>query len=136
MIEIIQTNIIDNINNQNSLTLKTTKICNFMERVTNQNIQKFYDGSNKIFRINSLNGEGYIYRYVHTEYDYIIVRKLKVLQHYLNEYGDIVSLTESEILNCNFYFYENEKQVLEKQIEWHKNQIASLQYKIDTIYCN
>ena len=133
MIEIIQTNTIYNTNNQNSLTSKTTKICNFMERVTNQNIQKFYDGSNKIFRINPLNGEGYIYRYVHTEYDYIIVRKLKVLQHYLNEYGDIVSLTESEILNCNFYFYENEKQVLEKQIEWHKNQIDSLQYKIDTI---
>ena len=104
-----------------------------MERVTNQNIQKFYDGSNKIFRINPLNGEGYIYRYIQTEYDYIIVRKLKVLQHYLNEYGDIVSLTKSEILNCNFYFYENEKQVLEKQIEWHKNQIDSLQYKIDTI---
>ena len=129
----METNIIDNTSNQHSLTLKKTNFCNFMERVTNQNIQKFYDGSNKIFRINPLNGEGYIYRYIQTEYDYIIVRKLKVLQHYLNEYGDIVSLTESEILNCNFYFYENEKQVLEKQIEWHKNQIDSLQYKIDTI---
>ena len=106
-----------------------------MERVTEQNIHKFYEGS-KIFRVNPLNGKESIYRYIMVDGDYIIVRELDLLALTLEEWGDITSLTESQIFNCNFYFYEDEKSVLKKQIEWHENEISRLQNKIDTIYCD
>jgi hypothetical protein len=106
-----------------------------MERVTEQNIHKFYEGS-KIFRVNPLNGKESIYRYVMVDGDYIIVRELDLLALLSEQWGDITSLTESQIFNCNFYFYEDEKCVLEKQIEWHENEISRLQNKIDTIYCD
>jgi hypothetical protein len=106
-----------------------------MERVTEQNIHKFYEGS-KIFRVNPLNGKEYIYRYIMVDGDYIIVRELDLLALLSEQCGDFTSLTESQIFNCNFYFYEDEKSVLEKQIEWHENEISRLQNKIDTIYCD
>jgi hypothetical protein len=106
-----------------------------MERVTKENIQRFYEGS-KIFRINPLNGKESIYRYIMVDGDYIVVREFNLLALTLEEWGDITSLTESQIFNCNFYFYEDEKSVLEKQIEWHENEISRLQNKIDTIYCD
>lgn len=105
-----------------------------MERVTKENIQRFYEGS-KIFHINLLNGKETIYRYIMTDGDYIVVRELDLLALLSDKWGDITSLTESQILNSNFYFFD-EKQVIEKQIEWHKNQINMLQNKIDTIYCD
>ena len=105
-----------------------------MERVTKQNIQKFYEGS-KIFHINPMNGKESIYRYIMTDGDYIVVRELDLLAFLLEEYGDITSLVERQIFNCNFYFFD-EKQVLEKQIEWHEKEINRLQEKIDTIYCD
>ena len=106
-----------------------------MGRVTKQNIQKFYEGS-KIFHINPMNGKESIYRYVMVDGDYIIVRELDLLALTLEEWGDFTSLTESQIFNCNFYFYEDEKSVIEKQIEWHEKEINKLQNKIDTIYCD
>ena len=106
-----------------------------MERVTKENIQRFYEG-NKIFRVNPLNGKESIYRYIMTDGDYIIVRELDLLALLSEQWGDITSLTESQIFNCNFYFYEDEKSVLKKQIEWHENEISRLQNKIDTIYCD
>lgn len=106
-----------------------------MERVTKQNIQRFYEGS-KIFHIDPLNGKESIYSYIMTDGDYIIVRELDLLALLSEQWGDITSLTERQILNSNFYFYENQKGVIEKQIEWHQNQINRLQEKIDTIYCD
>ena len=108
---------------------------NNMERVTKQNIQKFYEGS-KIFHINPMNGKESIYRYVMVDGDYIVVRELNLLALTLEEWGDITSITESQIFNCNFYFYEDEKSVIKKQIEWHEKEISKLQNKIDTIYCD
>lgn len=105
-----------------------------MERVTEQNIQRFYEGS-KIFRVNPMNGKELIYRYIMVDDDYIIVREFNLLSFLSGDYGDITSLTESQIFNCNFYFFD-EKKVLEKQIEWHEKEIRGLQNKIDTIYCN
>jgi hypothetical protein len=107
-----------------------------MERVTKENIQKFYEGSSKIFRVNPLNGKETIYRYIMVDGDYIIVREHDLLALLSEEYGDITSLTESQIINSNFYFYEGEKEVIEKQIEWHEKEISRLQNKIDTIYCD
>lgn len=106
-----------------------------MERVTEQNIQRFYEGS-KIFRVNPMNGKESIYRYIMVDGDYIIVRELDLLALLSEQWGDITSLTESQIFNCNFYFYEDEKSVLKKQIEWHEKEIRGLQNKIDTIYCD
>lgn len=106
-----------------------------MERVTKENIQRFYEGS-KIFHINPLNGKESIYRFVMIDGDYIVVRDFNLLSMLLAEYGDFTTLTESQIINCKFYFYENQKGVIEKQIEWHQNQINRLQEKIDTIYCD
>lgn len=112
-----------------------------MERVTKENIQKFYEGS-KIFRVSPLNGKESIYRYVMVDGNcdgsgnYIIVREFNLLSLTLEEWGNITSLIESEIFNCNFYFYEDEKGVIEKQIEWHEKEISRLQNKIDTIYCD
>ena len=106
-----------------------------MERVIKENIQRFYEGS-KIFRVNPLNGKESIYRYIMVDGDYIVVREFNLVLLFLEEYGDITSLTESQIINCNFYFYEDEKSVLKKQIEWHENEISRLQNKIDTIYCD
>ena len=106
-----------------------------MERVTIENIQRFYEGS-KIFRVNPMNGKESIYRYIMTDGDYIVVREFNLLSLLLEEYGDITSLTERQIFNCNFYFYEDEKSVIKKQIEWHEKEISSLQNKIDTIYCD
>ena len=100
-----------------------------MERVTEQNIQRFYEGS-KIFRVNPLNGKESIYRYIMVDGDYIVVREFNLVLLFLEEYGDITSLTESQIINCNFYFYEDEKGVIEKQIEWHEKEINRLQEKI------
>ena len=105
-----------------------------MERVTIENIQKFYEGS-KIFHVSPLNGKESIYRYIMTDGDYIVVREFNLLSLLLEEYGDITSLTESQIFNCNFYFFD-EKKVIEKQIEWHEKEISRLQNKIDTIYCD
>lgn len=106
-----------------------------MERVTKENIQRFYEG-NKIFRVNPMNGKETIYRYIMVDGDYIIVRELDLLALLSEQWGDITSLTESQIFNCNFYFYEDEKSVLKKQIEWHEKEIRGLQNKIDTIYCD
>lgn len=103
-----------------------------MERVTEENIQRFYEGS-KIFHISQIDGKETIYRYIMTDGDYIVVRELNLLALLSEQWGDITSLTETQILNCNFYFFD-EKQVIEKQIEWHQNQINRLQEKIDTIY--
>lgn len=105
-----------------------------MERVTEENIQKFYEGS-KIFHVNPLNGKESIYRYIMVEDDYIIVREFDLLSLLSESYGDITSLVERQIFNCNFYFFD-EKGVLEKQIEWHEKEINRLQEKIDTIYCD
>lgn len=107
-----------------------------MERVTKQNIYKFYEGSSKIFRVNPLNGKESIYRYIMVDGDYIIVRELDLLALLSEQWGDITSLTERQIFNCNFYFYEDEKSVIKKQIEWHEKEINGLQNKIDTIYCD
>lgn len=104
-----------------------------MERVTEQNIQRFYEGS-KIFRVNPLNGKESIYRYIMVDGDYIIVRELNLLALLSEQWGDITSLVERQIFNGNFYFYEDEKGVIEKQIEWHEKEIRGLQNKIDTIY--
>lgn len=106
-----------------------------MERVTKENIQKFYEGS-RIFHVSLLNGKESIYRFVKVDGDYIVVRYFNILSLTLEECGNITTLTESEILNSNFYFYENEKSVIEKQIEWHENEISRLQNKIDTVYCD
>lgn len=106
-----------------------------MERVTKQNIHKFYEGS-KIFHVSPLDGKETIYRYIMIDGDYIVVRGFNLLSLLLEEWGDITSLTESQIFNCNFYFYEDEKGVIEKQIEWHEKEINRLQNKIDTIYCD
>lgn len=106
-----------------------------MERVTKQNIQKFYEGS-KVFHINPMNGKESIYHFIMVDGDYIVVREFDLLALLSEQFGDITSLTESQIFNCNFYFYENEKSVLEKQIEWYENEISRLQNKIDTIYCD
>jgi hypothetical protein len=106
-----------------------------MERVTEQNIHKFYEGSIKIFRVNPLNGKESIYRYIMTDGDYIVVREFDLLALLSEQWGDITSLTESQIFNCNFYFFD-EKKVIEKQIEWHEKEISRLQNKIDTIYCD
>lgn len=106
-----------------------------MERVTEQNIQRFYEGS-KIFRVNPLSGKESVYRYIMVDGDYIIVREFNSLSLRLEEWGNITSLIESEIFNCNFYFYEGTKSVIEKQIEWHEKEINKLQEKIDTIYCD
>lgn len=105
-----------------------------MERVTEENIQKFYEGS-KIFHVSSLDGKESIYRYIMTDGDYIIVRELDSLALLSEQWGDITSLTESQIFNCNFYFFD-EKSVIEKQIKWHEQEINKLQEKIDTIYCD
>ena len=107
----------------------------YMERVTKENIQRFYEGS-KIFRVNPLNGKESIYRYIMVDGDYIIVRELDLLALLSEGWGDMTSLVERQIFNCNFYFYEDEKSVLKKQIEWHENEISRLQNKIDTIYCD
>lgn len=106
-----------------------------MERVTEQNIQRFYGGS-KIFRVNPTNGKESIYRYIMVDGDYIVVREFDLLAMLSDECGDITSLTVPQIINCNFYFYEDEKSVIEKQIEWHEKEINGLQYKIDTVYCD
>lgn len=103
-----------------------------MERVTEENIQRFYEGS-KIFHVSALNGKESIYRYIMTDGDYIVVRELDLLALLSEQWGDITSLTERQIFNCNFYFFD-EKGVLEKQIEWHEKEINRLQNKIDTIY--
>lgn len=105
-----------------------------MERVTEQNIHKFYEGS-KIFRVSPLDGKESIYRYVMIDDDYIVVREFNLLSLFLEECGKITSLTESQIFNCNFYFFD-EKSVIEKQIKWHEQEINKLQEKIDTIYCD
>ena len=106
-----------------------------MERVTKENIQRFYEGS-KIFRVNPMNGKESIYRYIMVDGDYIIVRELDLLALLSEQCGDFTSLVERQIFNCNFYFYEDEKSVLKKQIEWHEKEIRGLQNKIDTIYCD
>lgn len=106
-----------------------------MERVTKQNIHKFYEGS-KIFHVSPMNGKESIYRYIMVDGDYIIVREFDLLAMLSDEYGNITSLTEPQILNCNFYFYEDEKSVIEKQIEWHEKEINGLKYKIDNVYCD
>jgi hypothetical protein len=106
----------------------------YMERVTIENIQRFYEGS-KIFYVSPLNGKETIYRYIMIDGDYIIVRELDLLALLSEQWGDITSLTESQIFNCNFYFFD-EKSVIEKQIEWHEKEISRLQNKIDTIYCD
>jgi hypothetical protein len=105
-----------------------------MERVTKENIQRFYEGS-KIFRVNPLNGKESIYRYIMVDGDYIIVRELDLLALLSEQWGDITSLTESQIFNCNFYFYEDEKCVIEKQIEWHEKEINHLHELLEDI-CN
>lgn len=105
-----------------------------MERVTEQNIQRFYEGS-KIFRVSTLDGKESIYRYIMVDGDYIIVREFDLLALLSEQWGDITSLTESQIFNIYFYFFD-EKKVLEKQIEWHEKEINRLQEKTDTIYCN
>lgn len=102
-----------------------------MERVTVENIQKFYEGS-KIFHVSPLDGKESIYRYVMVDDDYIIVREFNLLSLLLEEYGDITSLTESQIFNCKFYFFD-EKRVIEKQIEWHEKEINRLQEKINFV---
>lgn len=106
-----------------------------MERVTKENIQKFYEGS-RIFHVSPLDGKESIYYFVMIDGDYIVVRDFNLLSLTLEEYGNITTLTEPQILNSNFYFYEKQRDVIEKQIEWHKNQINKLQNKIDTIYCD
>ena len=58
-----------------------------MERVTKENIQRFYEGS-KIFRVNPLNGKESIYRYIMTDGDYIIVRELDLLALLSEQWGD------------------------------------------------
>ena len=105
-----------------------------MERITKQNIQRFYEGS-KIFHVSPLDGKESIYRYVMIDNDYIVVREFNLLSLFLEECGNITSLTESQIFNCNFYFFD-EKRVIEKQIEWHEKEINRLQEKIDNIYCD
>ena len=105
-----------------------------MERVTEQNIQRFYEGS-KIFRVSTLDGKETIYRYIMVDGDYIIVREFDLLALLSEQWGDITSLTESQIFNSYFYFFD-EKKVLENQIEWHEKEISRLQNKIDTIYCD
>lgn len=100
-----------------------------MERVTIENIQKFYEGS-KIFHVSPLDGKESIYRFIMVDGDYIVVREFNLLSLFLEEYGDITSLTESQIFNCNFYLYEDEKSVIEKQIEWHEKEINGLQKKL------
>ena len=105
-----------------------------MERVTEENIQRFYEGS-KIFHISQMDGKETIYRYIMTDGDYIVVREFDFLAFLLEEYGDITSLTERQIFNSYFYFFD-EKGVLEKQIEWHEKEINKLQNKIDTIHCD
>lgn len=106
-----------------------------MERVTEENIQRFYEGS-KIFHISQIDGKETIYRYIMTDGGYIVVRELNLLALLSDEWGNITTLSESQILNCNFYFYEQHKGVIEKQIEWHQNQINMLQEEIDTVYCD
>lgn len=105
-----------------------------MGRVTKENIKKFYEGS-KIFHVSPLDGKESIYRFVMVDGDDIIVREFNLLSLLLEEYGDITSLTESQIFNSYFYFFD-EKGVIEKQIKWHEKEINRLQEKIDTIYCD
>ena len=104
-----------------------------MERVTEQNIQKFYEGS-KIFRVNPLNGKESIYRYIMVDGDYIIVREYNLLALLSGEYGDMTSLVERQIINSNFYFFD-EKGVIEKQIEWHEKEINHLHERLNDM-CN
>jgi hypothetical protein len=104
-----------------------------MERVTKENIQKFYEGS-KIFYVSPLDGKESIYRFVMVDGDCIVVREYNFLSLFLKEYGHITSLTESRIINCNFYFYEDEKSIIEKQIEWHEKQINHLQERLNNMH--
>ena len=93
MIENIQINIIDNTNNQNSLTSKKTKFCNFMERVTKENLIEFYNGK-KICRINPIDGDDEIYVFVTKVEDDIIVKKSNLLYDCFNK---ICGLKQEEI---------------------------------------
>lgn len=121
MIEIIWTNILDNTNNQNLLTLKTTNLCNFMERVTRENINVFYNGYT-IFRIDPLNGKELGYKYITNDNNDIIVREYNVLID-SECCGKITSLQEFEIIKDHYYFYTNEVDVIDTKIEWLKNEI-------------
>ena len=121
MIEIIRTNILDNTNNQNLLTLKTTNLCNFMERVTRENIDAFYNGCT-IFRIEPLNGNELGYKYITNDNNDIIVREYNVLID-SECCGKITSRQEFEIIKDHYYFYTNEVDVIDTKIKWLKNEI-------------
>lgn len=121
MIELIQTNILDNTDNQHLLTLKTTNFNNFMERVTRENINAFYNGCT-IFHINPLNGNELGYKYIANDNNDIIVREYKVLID--SEYcGKITSLQEFEIIKDHYYFYTNEVDVIDTKIKWLEKEI-------------
>lgn len=121
MIEIIQTNILDNTNNQHLLTLKTTNFKNFMERVTRENINVFYNGYT-IFRIDPLNGKELGYKYITNDNNDIIVREYNILID-SECCGKITSRQEFEIIKDHYYFYTNEVDVIDTKIEWLKNEI-------------
>ena len=121
MMELIQTNILDNTNNQHLLTLKTTNFNNFMERVTRENINVFYNGYT-IFRIDPLNGKELGYKYIANDNNDIIVREYNILID-SECCGKITSLQEFEIIKNHFYFYTNEVGVLDAKIEWHESEI-------------
>ena len=121
MIEIIQTNILDNTDNQHLLTLKTTNFNNFMERVTRENINAFYNGCT-IFHIDPLNGNELGYKYIANDNNDIIVREYNILID--SEYcGKITSRQEFEIIKDHYYFYTNEVGVIGRKIEWLKKEI-------------
>ena len=119
MIEIIQTNILDDTDNQYSLILKTTKIYNFMERVTKENLIEFYNGK-KICRINPIDGDDEIYVFVTKVEDDIIVKKSNLLYDCFNK---ICGLKQEEIFKEHFYLYTEPCALIDKKIEWYKKQI-------------
>ena len=131
MIEIIQTNILDNTNNQNLLTLKTTNFCNFMERVTNENLIEFYNGK-KICRINPIDGDDEIYVFVTKVGDDIAVKKSNLLYDCFNK---ISGLKQEEIFKEHFYLYTNPCDLIDKKIEWYNKQIKH-QEELREIYKN
>lgn len=100
-----------------------------MEAVNKDNIQRFYNGD-KICHINPWNGKEEIIKFICEDCDEIIVRIYDILDFYTERLGSATSLAEFEIVNGYYYFYTNENDLYEKQIEWHNKQIKHIEEKI------
>jgi hypothetical protein len=95
-----------------------------MERVTLNNINQFYNGE-RIFTINQMNGYEEIFVFVNKDKDDLIVRRGNLLCDC--ECGTICSLQSFEIIKSHYYYFNNEKEIYQKRIEWHKKEINRLE---------